>query len=65
VTNTFIFTDKKSIVKVNNIKATPNHEFYVLHKKYRDIVNDSNIKQYAEWIEAKHLTKDYLLLKHK
>jgi len=65
VTNTFKFDDKKSIVDVNGIKATPNHKFYVLHKKYRDIVTDDNINKYAEWVEAKDLTKDYLLLKHK
>ena len=65
VTNTFKFDDKKSIVNINGIKATPNHEFYVLHKRYRDIVTDVNIHQYAEWVEAKNLTKDYLLLKHK
>lgn len=65
VTNTFKFDDKKSIVNVNGIKATPNHEFYVLHKKHKETVTDDNIHQYAEWIEAKDLTKDYLLLKHK
>lgn len=65
VTNTFRFDDKKSIVNVNGIKATPNHEFYVLHKNHKEIVTDDNIHQYAEWIEAKDLTKDYLLLKHK
>jgi len=65
VTNTFRFDDKKSIVNVNGIKATPNHEFYVLHKKHRETVTNDNIHQYAEWIEAKDLTKDYLLLKHK
>lgn len=65
VTNTFKFNDKKSIININGIKATPNHEFYVLHKKHRDVVTDENIHQYAEWVEAKDLTKDYLLLKHK
>ena len=65
VTNTFKFDDKKLIININGIKATPNHEFYVLHKKHRDVVTDENIHQYAEWIEAKDLTKDYLLLKHK
>jgi GMP reductase len=65
VTSTFRFNDKKSIVNVNGIKATPTHEFYVLHKKHKEIVTDDNIHQYAEWIEAKDLTKDYLLLKHK
>lgn len=63
VTNTFRFDDKKSIVNVNGIKATPNHEFYVLYKKYKEIVTDDNIHQYAEWIKAKDLTKDYLLQK--
>lgn len=65
VINTFKFDDKKSIINVNGIKATPNHEFYVLNKKHRDIVTDDNIHRYAEWVEAKNLTKDYLLLKHK
>lgn len=65
VTNTFKFDDKKTIVNVNGIKATPNHEFYVLHKKYREVITGDNIHQYAEWVEAKDLTKDYLLLKHK
>ena len=65
VTNTFRFDDKKSIINVNGIKATPNHEFYVLHNKHKEIVTDDNIHQYAEWIDAKELTKDYLLLKHK
>ena len=65
VINTFRFDDKKSIINVNGIKATHNHEFYVLHKKHKEIVTGNNIHQYAEWIEAKDLTKDYLLLKHK
>jgi IMP dehydrogenase/GMP reductase len=65
VKNTFIFTDKKEVVKINDITCTPNHEFYVLNKKYRDIVNDENIHQYAEWISASDLTKEYLLMKHK
>lgn len=65
VTNIFKFDDKKTIMNINGIKATSNHEFYVLHKKHKEIVTDDNIHQYAEWIEAKDLTKDYLLLKHK
>jgi len=63
VTNTFQFNDKKTIMTINGIKCTPNHEFYVLHKKHRDYVNDDNIHEYAEWICAKNLTKEYLLLK--
>jgi guanosine monophosphate reductase len=65
VTNTFKFDDKKSIINVNGIKATPNHEFYVLHKKFKDEVTDENVHEYAEWISAHHLTKEYFLLRHK
>jgi len=63
VTNTFQFDDKKTIMSINNIKCTPNHEFYVLHKKHKDYVNDDNIHEFAEWICAENLTKEYLLLK--
>lgn len=65
VTNTFKFDDKKTIMNVNGIKATPNHEFYVLHKKFKDDVTEQNIHEYAQWISAKDLTKEYFLLKHK
>lgn len=64
VTNLFTFNDKKAIVHINDIICTPNHEFFVLHKKYQNIVNDDNIHDYAEWIEAKNLSMDYLLIKH-
>jgi guanosine monophosphate reductase len=65
VTNTFTFTDKNSLVNINNIKATPNHEFYVLNKKYKEVATDDNIHEYAEWIPAGELSKDFLLIKHK
>ena len=65
VVSTLTKKEKKSICSVNDIKCTGNHEFYVLHKKYRDIVNDKNIDEYAEWTAAEDLTKDYLLLKIK
>ena len=55
----------KKIYSINGEKCTNNHEFYVVHKKYQRVVNDDNIEQYAEWIPAEKLTKDYLLLKNK
>jgi len=55
----------KKTIKINNIECTPNHEFYVLNKKYKCIVNDDNINQYAEWVNAEDLTKDYFLLEVK
>jgi IMP dehydrogenase/GMP reductase len=65
VINTFIHTHHKKGIKINNIKTTPNHEFYVLHKRFKDIVNDNNIHEYAEWIEAGKLNSNYLLLKNR
>lgn len=62
VTNTFTHTGKDTLVNVNGIKATPNHEFYVVHKSDADKVNDENIHQYAKWIRADELTKEYFLL---
>lgn len=65
VIDTLVYDNTKPIISINGIKSTNSHEYYVLHKKYKDIVTDENIHQYAEWVEAKDLTKDYLLLKHK
>ena len=62
VTNTFTHTDKNLLVNVNGIKATPNHEFYVIHKSDADKVNDDNIHEYAKWVRADELTKEHLLL---
>lgn len=57
--------DIGKIISINGIKSTPKHEYYVLDKKYKDIVNDDNIHEYAEWIEAKYLDKEkYFLIKH-
>ena len=66
VTNAFQYKENEKIVSVNGIKSTSHHEYYVLNKKYKDIVDDYNIHEYAEWIEAGNLDKEkYFLLKHK
>jgi len=57
--------ENKEVYSINDIQCTGNHEFYVLHKKYRNIVNDENMDEFAEWISAENLTKDYVLLKIK
>ena len=52
------------LVKINSIASTPNHKYYVLNKKYRNIVTKENINQYAEWVKAEDLDKEnYFLLK--
>jgi len=57
--------ENKKLLSVNGVKSTTNHEYYVLNKKYKDVVNDDNIDNYAEWISADKLTKNYFLLKIK
>lgn len=55
------------IITINgNIQCTPNHEFYVLNKKYVDIVNDDNIHDLCEWKSAMELlnNSDYLLIEN-
>ena len=51
------------IIDVNGIKCTSEHKFYVLNKKYKEIVNNDNISNYAEWVSAKNLSEDYFLIK--
>jgi len=64
VSKTFQYDEKQKVVSVNGIKSTAHHEYYVLDKKYKDIVTDDNIGVLAEWIPAEKLTKNHLLLKH-
>jgi len=65
VLRTFRQRETQNITSINDIKCTKNHKFYAVHKKHKDILNDDNIHEYAEWIEAQNLTKDYFLIKNK
>lgn len=65
VTRTFKRSESEKIVSINGIKCTKNHKFYVVNRKFKDTINDDNLHDYAEWIEAKDLTKEYLLIKIK
>lgn len=62
VLNKLEFDRNEEIVVVNDIECTKNHEFYVVHKKFKDIINETNIDEYAEWISAGVLNDDYLLV---
>ena len=64
VINIFTFDDKKTVIKINDIVCTPTHEFYVLNKKWKDVVTDQTLASYAEWVTAEELTSDYLLIRH-
>lgn len=56
--------NKGKVVKINGSVSTPNHEYYVLQKKYRSLVTDENIHEYAEWVSAEKLTSEYLCIAH-
>lgn len=64
-TQSFIYDG--NVIEINNeITCTPNHQFYVLNKKYIDIVNDENIESLCEWVSAEDLyyNSDYLLVEN-
>jgi IMP dehydrogenase len=58
----FIYEKDEELCVINDIECTENHEFYVLHKNSQDLVNESNIHQYAEWVSASDLNEDYFLI---
>jgi len=55
--------EKETIVDINGIKCTTNHEFYVVHKSHKHLVNENNLEQYAKWVSAEGLSDDYFLVK--
>jgi len=63
VVTKFNYKYQGSLIKINGISSTPDHKYYVIHKKYKNLVTEETLSQYAEWVKAKDLTLDYLLLK--
>jgi GMP reductase len=56
--------ETNTIIDVNGIHCTPNHQFYVISKTDANIVNEENLSQYAKWISAADLNEDYLLIRY-
>lgn len=53
---------EEKLIRINGMESTLEHEYFVVHKKYKDIVNENNYLEYGEWIPANKLTKDYMLI---
>ena len=60
-----IYYGEQELLKINNLPpCTETHEFYVIEKSKRDLVNNENILEFAFWIKAKDLDKNkHLLIK--
>lgn len=62
VTNKFEYDRNEELIVINDITCTKNHEFYVIHNRHINSVNDNNIHEYARWISAENLTNEYFLI---
>jgi len=59
------YIGEQDLIKINDLPAcTQSHEFYVIDKENRELANETNIDDYAYWIQAKHLDKTkHLIIK--
>jgi len=64
VSSTLAYPTSESLIKINETISTKKHEYYVVNKKFSNLVNDNNIHEYAEWLSADLLTKEYFLLEY-
>lgn len=65
VINTFSKKVNKTIKINESLICTPDHKILVINKKDKDKVTESNVLQYAFYIEAQYLNDSYLLVEDK
>jgi IMP dehydrogenase/GMP reductase len=60
------YIGEQDLIKINNLPAcTQSHEFYVIDKENKELVDESNIEEYAYWVQAKDLDKTkHLMIKN-
>lgn len=51
-----------NLYQINDNTVTGDHKYYVLNKKYENIVTDDNIHDYAGWVCVEDLNDEYFLL---
>lgn len=56
------FDKSEKLLRINGVECTKNHEFYVILKSDKEYVNESNLDDYAFWIESNKLDKNLHLL---
>ena len=52
-TTSYIYKD--DLIEINGNISTDDHKYYVIDKKYKNIVTDENIHEFTKWVEAKDL----------
>lgn len=62
VIKTFKRFENECLYSINGTNCTKQHEFYVLNKKFIDIITDDNLEEYSEFIKAEELNEDYFLI---
>jgi len=51
-----------NLVEINGEISTEEHQYYVINKKDKDLVDDNNYQNFAYWVKAIDLSEEHLLL---
>ena len=63
VTHIHKYDNKYEMIKVNDLDpSTPSHEYYVINKKDKELINEDNLNEYGYWVKASDLDKNIHLL---
>lgn len=63
VTGTTSRVENETLIDINGIKCTKNHQFYVIHKSDSHYISQYNIHEKATWVSAENLSEDWCLVK--